>query len=107
MEEDARVAECTVTCFLVVLADVRLIIEAVADGDVARSTDGSLRSSEFVVRQLRLCLLYVLMISGRSTVDLRVLSFNTCNKRYQLLTSVFCFLLKRPLPLQDGDLVAT
>ena len=107
VEKDARVAECAVARFLVVLADVRLIVEAVADGDVTCSTDGTLRSRKLVVWQLGLCLLYVLMISGRSAVDFGVLTLSGWNNKYQLFTSVFRFLLHGPLSLEERDLVAT
>lgn len=82
MKENAGVAKCTVSGFLVVFANVWLIIKSVADCNMTRGPDRTLRSGEFVVRKLSFCFLDVLMIARGASIDfwiLQVKSFYFAN----------------------------
>ena len=75
----------------------RLVIEPVGNGDVARVPDRTLRSRVLVCRQLRLRLHDVLVISGSSSVHVRILVLILSLHSYEFLSPGLRFLLQTDL----------
>mgnify|MGYP004430383489 len=75
----------------------RLVIEPVGNGDVTRVPDRTLRSRVLVCRQLRLRLHDVLVISGSSSVHVRILVLIFSLHSYEFLSLGLRLLLQTDL----------
>lgn len=75
----------------------RLVIESVGNGDVTRVSDRTLRSRVLVCRQLCLRLHDELVISGSSSVHVRILILIFSLHFYEFLSPGLRFLLETDL----------
>ena len=93
VQENAGITECTISGLFVILTHIWLIVESIANCNMAGSPDGTLRSGELVVRELGFCFLYVLMIACGASINFGILQVKWFLFADELFSFLFSLLL--------------